>query len=88
MDLVEVAYVLLIGIAAGWIAGRLTRNRGFGLIGNLVIGIIGALVGAFLLPRVGLKATGLLGFLIQSTVGALVLLLLLGLAFKKRSRRR
>lgn len=88
MDLAGVVYVLLIGIAAGWLAGQLTKNKGFGLIGNLVIGIIGALVGGFLLPRVGLRATGLLGFLIQSTVGAVVLLLLLGLAFQKRRRRR
>lgn len=88
MDLAGVVYVLLIGIAAGWLAGRLTKGKGFGLIGNLVIGIIGALVGGFLLPRVGLRATGLLGFLIQSTVGAVVLLLLLGLAFQKRRRRR
>jgi len=83
----DIVYVLLIGIAAGWIAGRLTKGKGFGLVGNLVIGIIGALVGAFLLPLVQLEVKGNIGFLIQSTVGAVVLLLLLGLAFQKRRRR-
>jgi len=84
----EILYVLLIGIAAGWIAGQLTKGRGFGLVGNLIIGIIGAILGGILLPLVGLRSTGLIGFLIQATVGALVLLFLLGLAFKKRRRRR
>jgi uncharacterized membrane protein YeaQ/YmgE (transglycosylase-associated protein family) len=84
----DIVYVLLIGVAAGWIAGQLTKGRGFGLLGNLIVGILGALVGGFLLPLLGLKATGLVGLLVQSTVGALVLLVLLGLAFQKRGRKR
>ena len=83
----DIVWVLLIGAAAGWLAGQLTKGKGFGLLGNLIVGILGALVGAFLLPFVGLRASGLVGLLVQSTVGALVLLFLLGLAFQKRRRR-
>jgi uncharacterized membrane protein YeaQ/YmgE (transglycosylase-associated protein family) len=83
----DIVYVLLIGAAAGWIAGQLTKGRGFGLLGNLIVGILGALVGGFLLPLVGLRATGLVGLLVQSTIGALVLLVLIGLAFQKRRKR-
>jgi uncharacterized membrane protein YeaQ/YmgE (transglycosylase-associated protein family) len=84
----DFVYVLLVGVAAGWIAGQLTKQKGFGLLGNLIVGILGAIVGGFLLPAVGLKATGLLGFLVQATVGALVLLVLLSLVFRKPRRRR
>ncbi len=80
-------YVLVIGVAAGWIAGQLTKGRGFGLLGNLIVGILGALVGGFLLPLVGLKATSLVGLLVQATAGALLLLVLLGFAFRKRGKR-
>ena len=83
----DLVYVLLIGAAAGWLAGQLIKGNGFGLLGNLIVGILGALVGAFLLPRVGLRATGLIGLLVQSTIGAVVLLLLLDFAFRKRRRR-
>jgi uncharacterized membrane protein YeaQ/YmgE (transglycosylase-associated protein family) len=82
----DIVYVLLIGVAAGWLAGRMTKGRGFGLLGNLIVGILGALLGGFLLPLVGLKATSLVGLLVQATVGALVLLALLGLAFKGRRK--
>jgi uncharacterized membrane protein YeaQ/YmgE (transglycosylase-associated protein family) len=83
----DVLYVVLIGIAAGWIAGQAMKGRGFGLVGNLIVGVLGAILGGFLLPLVGLKAQGLLGQLVQATVGALVLLFLLGLAFGRTRRR-
>jgi uncharacterized membrane protein YeaQ/YmgE (transglycosylase-associated protein family) len=84
----EVLYVVLIGVAAGWIAGQLTKGGGFGLVGNLVVGILGAILGGLLLPLIGLKAQGLVGQLIQATIGALVLLFLLGFVFGKKRRRR
>lgn len=83
----DIVYVLLIGVAAGWIAGQMTKGKGFGLVGNLIVGILGALVGRFLLPLVGLRATGLVGLLVQATVGALILLVLLGFAFRRRGKR-
>jgi uncharacterized membrane protein YeaQ/YmgE (transglycosylase-associated protein family) len=74
---------LLIGAVAGWLAGQLMRGGGFGLLGNIVVGIIGAFVGGFLFGLVGLSAgSGLVGSLITAVVGAAVLLFIVGL-FKK-----
>jgi uncharacterized membrane protein YeaQ/YmgE (transglycosylase-associated protein family) len=74
---------LLIGLAAGWLAGQIMRGHDFGLVGNLIVGVIGALLGGFLFHLVGLPAGGLLGSLICATVGAIVLLLLLKLIRKQ-----
>ena len=83
----DIVYVLLIGAAAGWLAGQLTKGAGFGLLGNLIVGILGALVGGFVLQLLHLGAKGLVGLLVQSTIGAVVLLVLIGFAFRKRRRR-
>lgn len=74
MDLV---WFLLIGLAAGFLASQFVKGSGMGLLGNLVLGVIGAFVGAFLFGAVGLAAYGLLGRLIMATVGAAVLLALI-----------
>lgn len=73
----HIFWFLLIGLAAGWLAGQIMRGGGFGLIGDLVVGVIGALLGGFLFNLFGLHAIGLLGNLIMATVGAIVLLWLL-----------
>ncbi len=78
----EFLYFALIGLAAGWLAGQLTKGSSFGLVGDLVIGVIGAILGGFLFGLLQISATGLLGQLIVATVGAVVLLLLLR-QFKK-----
>lgn len=65
---------LLIGLVAGWLASVLVRGRGLGLIGDIVVGVIGALLGGFLFRIVGLASFGLLGSIIQATIGAIVLL--------------
>lgn len=70
---------LFIGLAAGWLAGQFTKGRGFGLLGNLVVGVVGALLGGFLFRLVGLASIGLLGELIMATVGAIVLVYLISL---------
>lgn len=70
----EFLWFLLIGLCAGWLAGQLTRGGGFGLAGDLVVGVIGAILGGFLFGLVGLAAVGLLGRLVVATVGAIVLL--------------
>lgn len=75
-------WFLVIGIIAGWVAGRITKGKGFGLFGNLIVGMLGALVGGFLFDLVGLTAYGFLGSLITATIGAIVLLLLLGFVKK------
>ncbi|KUK95062.1 MAG: Transglycosylase-associated protein [Methanothrix harundinacea] len=74
-------WFLIIGIAAGWLAGHITRGEGYGLLGNMVVGVIGAFVGGFvggfLFGLVGLSAHGFIGSLIAATVGAVVFLFLL-----------
>jgi uncharacterized membrane protein YeaQ/YmgE (transglycosylase-associated protein family) len=80
-------WFLLIGLAAGWLAGQLTKGRGFGLGGDLVVGVIGALLGGFLFRLVGLSAHNTIGSLIVATVGALILLSLLKWLGPERRRR-
>ncbi|HXU46421.1 MAG TPA: GlsB/YeaQ/YmgE family stress response membrane protein [Thermoanaerobaculia bacterium] len=71
---------LLIGAIAGWLAGQLWKGGGFGLAGNIVVGIIGALLGGWLFGALGIwPGGGLVGSLITATVGALVLLFIVSL---------
>jgi uncharacterized membrane protein YeaQ/YmgE (transglycosylase-associated protein family) len=70
---------LLIGLVAGWLAGKLVKGRGFGLVENMIIGVIGALIGGFLFPLAGVDIGGTLGQLIAATVGAVIFLYLLKL---------
>ena len=79
MSLEGLILFLLIGLIAGWLAGRIMRGGGFGLAGDLVVGIIGALLGGWLFGLLGLSAGGFLGQLIVALVGAIVLLYLLRL---------
>ena len=82
-DDVEFVWFILIGLAAGWLAGQLMKGGGFGLVGNLIVGVVGALLGGFLFGLLGISAgSGLLGSLIVATIGAVVLLFLVGLIKK------
>jgi len=72
--------ILLVGIVAGWLAGKLVRGAGFGIIGDLVVGILGAFIGSWLLPRIGLHlGTGTVSAIVNATLGAIVLLVVLRL---------
>lgn len=72
--------ILLVGAIAGWIAGLIVQGTGFGLIADIALGIVGALVGSWLLPKLGIRiGTGLAAQIIVAVIGALVLLLILGL---------
>ena len=68
---------LLIGLAAGWLAGTLTKGQGFGLLGNLIVGVLGALLGSFVFGLIGITAWGPIGRLVLATAGAVLLLFLL-----------
>ena len=70
-------WFILIGIAAGWLAGQMMKGGGYGVVGDLVVGVIGALVGGFLFGLLGITVGGLLGSLVMATVGAVVLIALL-----------
>ena len=75
-------WVVLIGILAGWLAGQITKGRGFGVLGDLVVGILGSLLGSFIFGLLGIFAYGLLGRLIMAVIGAVVLLWLIRLIKK------
>jgi uncharacterized membrane protein YeaQ/YmgE (transglycosylase-associated protein family) len=70
---------LLIGAVAGWLAGVVVRGGGFGLVGDIVIGILGAFVAGLLLPRLGLGLTGIVGEIIYAAIGAIILLVIIRL---------
>jgi uncharacterized membrane protein YeaQ/YmgE (transglycosylase-associated protein family) len=67
----------LIGIAAGWLASQVMKGSGSGVVVDLIVGVIGAVLGGFLFGLFGISAAGLLGQLVVATVGAIVLLWLL-----------
>jgi len=79
MDITSLLVFLAIGGIAGWLAGLLLKGGGYGLLVNIVIGIIGSVVGGFAFGLLGLSASGLLGSIITATVGAVLLLLIVGL---------
>ncbi len=80
--MISFLWFLLIGLAAGWLAGKIMKGRGFGLVGNLVVGVVGAILGGWLFGALGLAPQGSLGSLITAVVGALVLLYIVGLIKK------
>lgn len=71
---------IIIGAVAGFLAGLVVKGYGFGIVGNIVVGILGAVVAGALFPAIGFNfAPGLPGTIISATIGAIVLLLLVGL---------
>ena len=72
-------WFLIIGVVAGWLAGQIMKGGGYGLIGDLVLGVVGAFIGGHLLGVLGIYAGGLIGRLITATVGAVVLVFLVRL---------
>lgn len=69
---------LLIGAIAGWLAGTVVRGGGFGLPGDIIVGIVGAVIGGWLFGQLGIfVAAGILGAILSATVGAIVLLLVI-----------
>ncbi|QOG16698.1 MULTISPECIES: GlsB/YeaQ/YmgE family stress response membrane protein [Bradyrhizobium] len=72
--------ILLVGLVAGWLAGKVVRGTGFGIIGDIVVGIAGALVASFLFPKLGIRlGTGLVSEIVYSAIGAVILLLVVRL---------
>jgi uncharacterized membrane protein YeaQ/YmgE (transglycosylase-associated protein family) len=72
--------VLFVGLVAGWLAGKIVRGTGFGIIGDVLVGIAGALVASFLFPKLGIAiGTGLVREIIYSAIGAVLLLLVVRL---------
>lgn len=72
--------ILFVGLVAGWLAGKIVRGTGFGIIGDIIVGILGALIASLLFPRLGIHlGTRLVSEIIYSAIGAIILLIVVGL---------
>jgi len=65
---------IIIGLVAGWLAGKLMRGQGYGVIANIVLGLIGAVIGQWIFERLGIVVYGGIGLLAMATVGAVILI--------------
>jgi uncharacterized membrane protein YeaQ/YmgE (transglycosylase-associated protein family) len=75
-----ILWVIIVGAIAGWLAGLVVKGVGFGLIGNIIVGILGAFVAGYLFPQLALMlGGGTLGIILASAAGAVVLLVIVGL---------
>jgi uncharacterized membrane protein YeaQ/YmgE (transglycosylase-associated protein family) len=82
LDTQSILILIVVGVVAGWLAGTLVRGYGFGLVGNLVVGVVGAFLSTWLLPKLGVAfmvGGPLVTSILYATIGAVVLLLLIGL---------
>jgi uncharacterized membrane protein YeaQ/YmgE (transglycosylase-associated protein family) len=81
MSTEQLIILLVVGAIAGWIAGQIMRGRGFGLIGDIIIGIIGAFIASYVFPFLHVHVPGgsLVSEIISATIGAMILLFLLRL---------
>lgn len=82
MSITSLLLFVAIGAAAGWLAGKIMKVVGFGLVGNIIVGIIGSFIGGFMFKGLGITAGGMFGSLIVALVGALVLLYIVKLIKK------
>ena len=80
MSVESLLIILLVGIVAGWLAGLIVQGTGLGLVGDLIVGVVGALIGDWLLPRLHIElSAGLVGSIINATIGAIILLVVIKL---------
>jgi uncharacterized membrane protein YeaQ/YmgE (transglycosylase-associated protein family) len=75
-------WFLIIGLLAGWAASKVMKGRSQGLVINLVVGVVGAVIGGWLFSELHVMTNGLLGALVVSFIGAVILLALIGLVKK------
>jgi uncharacterized membrane protein YeaQ/YmgE (transglycosylase-associated protein family) len=76
----SIIVILFVGLVAGWLAGQIVRGTGFGIIGDILVGIAGALIASLLFPKLGIHlGTGLVSEIIYSAIGAIILLLVVRL---------
>jgi uncharacterized membrane protein YeaQ/YmgE (transglycosylase-associated protein family) len=76
----EFVWFIIVGLVAGWLAGVIMKGGGFGVIGDIIVGIIGALIGGWLFSTMGVSTGGgLLGAIVVALIGAIILIFLLRL---------
>ena len=80
MDAQMIIIWLVVGALAGWIAGAVVKGGGFGLMGDIIVGILGAVIAGWLFPRLGFNlGAGMVSAIISAAIGAIVLLLVIRL---------
>ena len=79
MAIESLIILLLVGAIAGWAAGQIVKGYGFGLVGNIVVGVVGAFIGNWLFPVLGLWGADMIGMIISAILGAVILLVVIGL---------
>ena len=82
MDPVAIIVMLVVGAIAGWLAGVVYKGGGFGLVGNIIVGILGAIIAGYLLPGY-LHFAGIGGQIISAAIGAIILLFLINLVSRR-----
>ena len=76
----ELLVFLIVGAVAGWLAGQLVKGGGYGLTGDIIVGIAGSYIAGFLFPRLGISlGAGIVGEVISAAIGAIILLLVIRL---------
>ena len=87
LDMQSLLILIVVGIVAGWLAGVIVRGYGLGLVGNLIVGVIGAFLATWLLPKLGMTfsvGNAMVTAILYATIGAVVLLLVVGLVRRGR----
>lgn len=80
LSLEAILVILLVGLAAGWLAGQVVQGTGFGIVGDIIIGIVGAFIASWLFPALGLRlGGGIIGAIIAAAIGAILLLVIVRL---------
>lgn len=83
MDATTILIILAVGAVAGWLAGLVFKGEGFGLLGNIVVGILGGVIGGWLMPKLGIHlGGGIGGTILIAVLGALALLLVVNILKK------
>jgi uncharacterized membrane protein YeaQ/YmgE (transglycosylase-associated protein family) len=78
--------ILAVGIAAGWLAGQIVQGTGFGLVGDLVVGVVGAFIASWIFPQLGIHlGSGIVSAIVEAAIGAILLLVIIRL-IRGRSR--
>ena len=79
MTITDLIIFLVIGAVAGWLAGVIMKGGGYGLVGDIIVGVIGSLIGGWLFGMLGIAAGGLIGSIVAAVVGAIILIAILRL---------
>ena len=79
----DILLFLFIGLIAGWLASKIMGGSGYGIVGDIVVGVAGSFIGGFLFRLVGVTAYGMLGSIVMAVIGAIVLIAVLR-ALKRR----